>query len=798
LTGLEEIASDNTKPDFWSFQYNPQNLPARLSFAQDYWGYYNGQTSNSSLLPQIFPTQALYSSFSPPIYSVGNRNPDSASMQAEMLTQITYPTGGTTTFNYQPNEYTALAEAYQTYNANGALRLDSTHLSPFVTTYTQVIRVNYPQSITMNCTGSFSPSYVADFGNGIVLGSVNIQENNPPTGHSPIGGGASFTGSGGTQNVVVTLSDTGTYTFTVTIPGASPDEFTTGADYAKCSGSFSYSDSIGMQPETILVGGTRIGSQVIYDGIDTNRNQYISYTYSNPLVIAPLDLQDNFVTTYEEQIKTQAVPCTYYASICFQNYLIRHSASQESFGAVQGGNIGYGTVQTTYGRHGENGYTISTFSGQSDENQTASASFPYPAVTVTDWRRGQLLQETDYTASGQVLRTKVENYQYVVPTYIHGFKTGIILKYNDGTAPGLNTVKYEEEDNKTEQVQRLSSTQTDYDQVNGNPLTTSTSYYYDNPNDLLPVRSITINSKADTVLQYSRTALEESAINTSIPLSSTAIAAIDTMINRNMIGIPLESERYVSGTLAYKTLTNYQVQPTGLVLPSTIMVQNAAYPIETRINFLEYDNYGNLLEQAKSSDENHNYIYDYTANYPIAEVVNGDSTSIAYTSFESNGTGGWILGTGSTDTTKGLTGSKSFVPSAAITRSGLNSSNTYVISYWTTASSSFTVAGTMSGYPIKGKSITLNGYTWTYYEYKVTGITSASVSGSSNIDELRLYPATAQMTTYTYLPLIGVTSKCDADNRVTYYEYDGLQRLKDIKDQDGNVVKTITYHYQGQ
>ena len=52
------------------------------------------------------------------------------------------------------------------------------------------------------------------------------------------------------------------------------------------------------------------------------------------------------------------------------------------------------------------------------------------------------------------------------------------------------------------------------------------------------------------------------------------------------------------------------------------------------------------------------------------------------------------------------------------------------------------------------------------------------------------------MISYTYAPLIGMTSECDADNRITYYFYDTLGRLKWIKDQDGNIVKTIQYHFQ--
>jgi YD repeat-containing protein len=52
------------------------------------------------------------------------------------------------------------------------------------------------------------------------------------------------------------------------------------------------------------------------------------------------------------------------------------------------------------------------------------------------------------------------------------------------------------------------------------------------------------------------------------------------------------------------------------------------------------------------------------------------------------------------------------------------------------------------------------------------------------------------MSTYTYNPLVGMTSECDADNKITYYFYDQLGRMKWIKDQDGNIIKTLEYHYK--
>ncbi|PWS29301.1 hypothetical protein DHW03_05650 [Pedobacter yonginense] len=54
----------------------------------------------------------------------------------------------------------------------------------------------------------------------------------------------------------------------------------------------------------------------------------------------------------------------------------------------------------------------------------------------------------------------------------------------------------------------------------------------------------------------------------------------------------------------------------------------------------------------------------------------------------------------------------------------------------------------------------------------------------------------AQISTYTYKPLVGMTSQTDAKGMTTYYEYDAFGRLKYVKDQNGNIVKSNDYHYK--
>ena len=53
-----------------------------------------------------------------------------------------------------------------------------------------------------------------------------------------------------------------------------------------------------------------------------------------------------------------------------------------------------------------------------------------------------------------------------------------------------------------------------------------------------------------------------------------------------------------------------------------------------------------------------------------------------------------------------------------------------------------------------------------------------------------------RMRYFTHDPLIGVTSMTDSRGETVYYNYDGFNRLKHVKDQDGNILSENDYNYK--
>ncbi len=101
LSLLSLIENGNKK---YNFSYNNTSLPSKNSFTQDYWGYSNGYSLNKSLIPNPARFSSAYN-------NKDNKNNHSASLtytKSAILEKITYPTGGTVSFEYELNTFNNL------------------------------------------------------------------------------------------------------------------------------------------------------------------------------------------------------------------------------------------------------------------------------------------------------------------------------------------------------------------------------------------------------------------------------------------------------------------------------------------------------------------------------------------------------------------------------------------------------------------------------------------------------------------------------------------------------------------
>lgn len=286
---------------------------------------------------------------------------------------------------------------------------------------------------------------------------------------------------------------------------------------------------------------------------------------------------------------------------------------------------------------------------------------------------------------------------------------------------------------------------------------------YDNNNDSFIVK--TVNEYANSLHSYPTKQIvyapDGDVLETrkAYPLDGSA----SVLTYRNIVAPVLEEKKYKNSTLL-STITN--TYDDWFNDSTVIVLQQTEYKEQTNsmpahINYINYDTLANVLEIAKDSGVHKSYIWGYKKQLPIAAATNAAANEIFHTSFEEVD--------GTTDAVA-KTGGKSHSGNYSVSFS-LPNGKSYLLTYWS-----------------------WDGSKWVYYETAYTG--STTIPATYKLDEVRIFPIDAQMVTFTYEPMQGMTSQCDVRNQVTYYEYDALNRLKLIRDEDGRILKLFDYKYQ--
>lgn len=330
---------------------------------------------------------------------------------------------------------------------------------------------------------------------------------------------------------------------------------------------------------------------------------------------------------------------------------------------------------------------------------------------------------------------------------------------------------------------------------------------------------------AETMTSYTYDPINYEVASTSIRQSNGDIdskhfsydgdfASYATLISNNILTLPIHTATYLTKAgsqttmLLNSTVTEYDSLADGEIKSVDILDERLSQPDPNAsgyysgpgsnvsnyktIQSFTYDGHGHVIGMRDEGLRDITKIYGYNDKFVVATIINANplADKPAYSSFEDDGLGGWTLqGAPTYNTSSSITGSRSLVLAAGKTLTAyLNTSAPYRLSFWSTNSLSVSAGATL-----KKSAPTINGFT--YYEYIIQqGISSITISGAGSIDELRVYPEKARMSSETYDPLIGKTSECDENNRITYYEYDNLGRLKFIKDDQGNIVKMYEYN----
>jgi hypothetical protein len=770
----------------YSFTYNSTMLPPKTSCAQDWWGYYNG-TGNHTLVP---PT----TTFDGIAIGGANRNCNEAFMNAGTLEKIIYPTKGYTQFDMEAHKYVSNQRVKAIGGVGGTVYglegLTHTQTFSFVTPGSADL-VSGTGSIIIYITPYSSSGYpnytdpVNQF-NSITAPQVKIKNLNTgvETVYTSANGGSNHYSA--TINYVLDASTT----YEVTeqcYKNGSGIQVTVSAIYERWT----------QQQQTLTAGGLRVKAIKNFDSDARLVNQE-NYKYGqneNGLgAYAGLEVYKNTIFSDINMNHPGAqypnIPVTlqytyYQSSYVFDQTLFQGSPVAYNYVTKYNGTSDNNAGKTIY-HYDDPPYVIVNPlpSGMSEANNMGVL------VINDEWKKGKLLSQQDFKRKSDgtyepVLKvTNTYNTQNTTATYGLMGKALIYEASGYESNYDLNHFAYAEYPINTGYAQ-LSQTVKDEYVDNTNKLTTTTTYTYDNNHhDFTSAVSFT-NSKGELMEISKKYPFNKTDFQASGTLTTPESSAIDNMISSNIISPVLEEITKRAGVQVQRKRSQFELVNSSTIAPVTVKFQTGSNPLETRLFFTKYDAFGNLTEQQKANDKKVCYIWDYLAINPIAEIENASQDVVAYTSFEADGLGGWTQSPGGTlDNTKSVTGKKSF--GGTLTKTV--PSGNYTVTLWSNTGGSESVNGSA------GTVLVTKGL-YTLKEWKLNSVTSVSVTGT-NIDEVRLYPQTSLMKTYTYDLLVGITSSCDINNVITFYEYDTYGRVKLLRDQDGNIIRTMNYHYK--
>lgn len=784
LDKITEISETGRLLEPYEFRYTGGvDIPARLSYQQDHWGYFNSNAASTLLPVDIITPAEMPGITSPLVLDGADRSPDPIKMKYCTLEKIIYPLKGYTIFDFEPHDYGFYKTA-----ANNDVEMEESTIELTANN----IEVS-EENITIDSEQTILLRYRA-----IALSD----------GEERLGWYVSLKNIATDQDeFYLDLWDTQDTdmkeTYLILSPGnyrltASSDKLNMGSYISMTYQSVKRdSNNEPIIKKNILAGGLRIKRVIHNDGMENGREIIESYDYrmddepdrsSGTLLNMP---------TYRYSSRSyQKDPTKEFIEYAC-NFWVRTSNSQAILGMTQGSPVGYREVKKRVGKN--NGHTISRYTSPYEYSDVGSGeSFPYGQNTSYEFKRGLLKESHTFKVTDE--RTGVISSSKTIHQLseqrnkdaIRGVKIGFTSMSSID-----NNLHYEFKENQyrylSEWIYVEGQETVTYDEDFIHPVTVRTDNIFGEKH-LQLIKTTTTNSNGEVIITENRYANDfETATDPTIYGSHLLRSA--HMHNQVLEQISSISEVPISRS------ETYYMKPADkeFILPEKQITYQKAESVpgieggaqkSIEVDYL-YDSNGNLSEVKRKNGRPTAYIWGHKGTLPVAKILNASDKEVAYTSFESEDKGGWSYNIDQVEEKIGdtRTGTKIYKGTMSHAGTDLDVDGRYIVSFWFDGTAPFLDA---PGVELLEQRTT-DG--WDYRVYSIKG-GAISISALGGIDEVRLYPEGAQMTSYTYDPLRGMTSATDPSGKSIYYEYDDFGRLMFTRDLNGKVLNKYEYNYR--
>ncbi len=255
--------------------------------------------------------------------------------------------------------------------------------------------------------------------------------------------------------------------------------------------------------------------------------------------------------------------------------------------------------------------------------------------------------------------------------------------------------------------------------------------------------------------------------------TDTFLKAAYLMYLANAIDQPVETIKYVNGQLVEDIKYDYKIFNDNDTVPLLYSINTRFNSSDDSVREITYEKYKNKLPaqvNIRNSSLRNVYLWSPTSKKLVAFIKNAQADKVFYESFEENPAGVSFVNNGinmAKTGTKVLQGSSYTFPADTITPAP-----EIMMSYWY-----------------------FDGTKWNFNEEDFATQINPPGGNCQYIDEIRVFPKGAEMTTYSYDGFGYLINAADQNGLSTYYEYDEAGRLIVVRDYNKNIIKHFEYNY---